>query len=156
MRAGADHTRVKDPGGEPLDRLIGLAMEMGTFLRLAIVISAALGRVHERGLVRKGHQTDQYPCQFRDRPGLADGLWYRLTSSARAADTRSARVHRGQARLHGAGTDRADESFSGFPKRPLLARRHALPTAHRQSSIYGFRSHGVGSLPYREEADSAK
>jgi serine/threonine protein kinase len=25
-----------------------------------------------------------------------------------------------------------------------------------QSSIYGFRSHGVGSLPYREEADSAK
>src|SRR5258708_7667373 len=41
------------PGGEPLDRLIGTPMEVGGFLRLAVAISTALGRLHERGLVHK-------------------------------------------------------------------------------------------------------
>src|SRR5262249_51177862 len=44
---------LKDPGGEPLDRLIGPPMEVGRFLRLAVALSAALGRLHERGLVHK-------------------------------------------------------------------------------------------------------
>ena len=44
---------LEDPGGEPLDRLIGAPMEMGGFLRLAIGIAAALGKVHQRGLVHK-------------------------------------------------------------------------------------------------------
>jgi serine/threonine protein kinase len=44
---------LKDPGGEPLDRLIGPPMEIGTFLRLAAALSAVLGRVHDRGLVHK-------------------------------------------------------------------------------------------------------
>jgi PAS domain S-box-containing protein len=44
---------LKDPGGEPLDRLIGRPMEMGTFLRLAVALSAALCRLHERGLIHK-------------------------------------------------------------------------------------------------------
>jgi len=44
---------LKDPGGEPLDRLIGPPMEIGTFLRLAVAVSAVLGRLHERGLVHK-------------------------------------------------------------------------------------------------------
>src|SRR5947207_1843205 len=41
------------PGGEPLDRLIGTPMEIGRFLRLAVALSAALGRLHERGLIHK-------------------------------------------------------------------------------------------------------
>src|SRR5258708_3948750 len=45
---------LNDPGGEPLDRLIGSPMEVGTFLRLAIALSAAICPVHERGLVSKG------------------------------------------------------------------------------------------------------
>src|SRR5580693_6896901 len=41
------------PGGEPLDRHIGPPMEVGRFLRIAVAISAALGQLHERGLVHK-------------------------------------------------------------------------------------------------------
>jgi PAS domain S-box-containing protein len=44
---------LKDPGGEPLDSLIGPPMEIGKFLRLAVALSAALGRLHGRGLIHK-------------------------------------------------------------------------------------------------------
>jgi predicted ATPase len=44
---------LEDPGGEPLDQLIGTGMEIGTFLRLAATLSTAIGRMHERGLVHK-------------------------------------------------------------------------------------------------------
>jgi len=44
---------LEDPGGEPLDRLLGRPMELGEFLRLAVALSAALGRLHERGLIHK-------------------------------------------------------------------------------------------------------
>jgi len=38
-----------DPGGEPLERLLGAPLELGRFLRLAIGIAAALGTAHQRG-----------------------------------------------------------------------------------------------------------
>jgi len=41
---------LEDPGGAPLVPLLGKPMEVGEFLRLA----AALGRVHQQGLVHKG------------------------------------------------------------------------------------------------------
>lgn len=44
---------LNDPGGEPLDRLIGPRMEIETFLRLAAALSATLGRLHKGGLVHK-------------------------------------------------------------------------------------------------------
>jgi PAS domain S-box-containing protein len=44
---------LADPGGEPLDRFIGTPLELTQFLRLAIGLSTALGRLHERGLVHK-------------------------------------------------------------------------------------------------------
>jgi PAS domain S-box-containing protein len=44
---------LTDPGGEPLDGLLGQPMEMGRFLRLATGISAALRQLHERGLIHK-------------------------------------------------------------------------------------------------------
>ena len=40
---------LEDPGGEPLDRLIGPPMEIGRFLRIGISLAVALGRLHERG-----------------------------------------------------------------------------------------------------------
>jgi PAS domain S-box-containing protein len=40
-------------GGEPLGRLIGSPMSMERFLRLAVSLTAALGRLHERGLIHK-------------------------------------------------------------------------------------------------------
>src|ERR1700756_1790208 len=42
-----------DPGGEPLDRLLGSPLELTPFLRLAVGLSAALGRLHGRGLIHK-------------------------------------------------------------------------------------------------------
>ena len=44
---------LSDPGGEPLDRLLGTPMEVGKFLRLAVALSGALGRLHQRGFVHK-------------------------------------------------------------------------------------------------------
>src|SRR3984885_1936246 len=44
---------VEYPGGEWLDSLIGRSMEVGEFLRLAVTVSAALSRLHGRGLVHK-------------------------------------------------------------------------------------------------------
>ena len=44
---------LEDPGGEPLDRLLGAPMEVGSFLRLAIGIARAMGKLHQRGLVHK-------------------------------------------------------------------------------------------------------
>src|SRR5947208_777077 len=39
--------------GEPLDRLLGEPMEVGRFLRLAISVTSALGKLHQRGLIHK-------------------------------------------------------------------------------------------------------
>ena len=44
---------LEDPGGEPLDRSLGLPMEVGISLRLAAGIAAALGKLHQHGLVHR-------------------------------------------------------------------------------------------------------
>ncbi|MGA7804931.1 ATP-binding protein, partial [Bradyrhizobium sp.] len=44
---------LEDPGGEPLERLLNGPMETARFLRLAISIAQALGRVHQSGLIHK-------------------------------------------------------------------------------------------------------
>ena len=44
---------LEDPGGEPLARLLGKPWEITSFLRVAIGVTAALGRLHERGLIHK-------------------------------------------------------------------------------------------------------
>src|SRR5580658_5563257 len=47
---------LEDCGGEPLARLLGAPMEVGSLLRLAIGIAGALGTAHQRGLVHKAIQ----------------------------------------------------------------------------------------------------
>ena len=44
---------LEDPGGEPLERLLGAPMEVERFLRLAVGIATALGKLHRRGLIHK-------------------------------------------------------------------------------------------------------
>jgi serine/threonine protein kinase len=44
---------LDDAGGEPLEALLGSPMQAGRFLRLAIGVAAAVGKLHERGLVHK-------------------------------------------------------------------------------------------------------
>ena len=51
--AGRPMLVLEDPGGEPLEGLLGAPMEVGRFLRLAVAIAAALTQLHRRGLVHK-------------------------------------------------------------------------------------------------------
>ncbi len=44
---------LEDPGGQPLDRLLERPLELMQFLRVAIGLSAALGKLHERGIIHK-------------------------------------------------------------------------------------------------------
>ena len=44
---------LEDPGGEPLERLLGAPMAVGSAVRLAVGIAAALGKLHQRGFVHK-------------------------------------------------------------------------------------------------------
>src|ERR1700722_7344433 len=44
---------LADPGGQLLDRMTGSPFEIGRFLRLAIRMAAALGKVHQQGLIHK-------------------------------------------------------------------------------------------------------
>src|SRR6202163_1750194 len=44
---------LEDPGGAPLDRLLGRPLDVSQFLRIAIPLAGALRHVHERGLIHK-------------------------------------------------------------------------------------------------------
>jgi PAS domain S-box-containing protein len=44
---------LEDPGGEPLNGLVGAPMELGLFLRLAIGLASSLGELHARGIIHK-------------------------------------------------------------------------------------------------------
>src|SRR5258705_6376678 len=44
---------LEDPGGVPLDRLLGRPLDVSLFLRIAIPLAGALSRVQERGLIHK-------------------------------------------------------------------------------------------------------
>jgi PAS domain S-box-containing protein len=44
---------LEDPGGEPLERLVGTPLKLELFLRLAVGLAAALREPHARGLIHK-------------------------------------------------------------------------------------------------------
>ena len=44
---------LEDPGGEPLDRLLDRPLAVAEFLDIAIPLTRALRRMHERGLIHK-------------------------------------------------------------------------------------------------------
>jgi serine/threonine protein kinase len=44
---------LEDPGGTPLDRLLGRQLDLSHFLRIASPLAGALRRVHERDLIHK-------------------------------------------------------------------------------------------------------
>src|ERR1700754_4934787 len=61
---------LEDPGGMPLDRLLGRPLEISHFLRIAIPLAGALRRVHERGLIHK----DIKPANILLDPA-SGGVW---------------------------------------------------------------------------------
>src|SRR3984893_6825661 len=44
---------LEDPGGAPLDRLLGRPLDVSHFLRIAIPLAGTLRRMHERGLIHR-------------------------------------------------------------------------------------------------------
>ena len=50
---GRSELVLEDPGGAPLERLVGSPMELRQFLRLAIGLATALRCVHQQGLIHK-------------------------------------------------------------------------------------------------------
>src|SRR6201981_1036183 len=52
-REGRVMLMLDDPGGEPLDQCLGKPMELGRFLRLAINLASALGKLHRRWVIHK-------------------------------------------------------------------------------------------------------
>src|ERR1700736_1085495 len=61
---------LEDPGGVPVDRLLGRPMEVACFLRIAIPLAGALRRMHERGLIHK----DIKPANILVDAG-SSGVW---------------------------------------------------------------------------------
>lgn len=51
--AGRTVLVLDDVGGEPLGHLLGKPLEVERFLRLAMAVTSALGKLHQRGLVHK-------------------------------------------------------------------------------------------------------
>jgi PAS domain S-box-containing protein len=52
-RGGRMTLVLENPGGEPLDRLLGRPLEVTSFLRIAIALATAIGQMHERGIIHK-------------------------------------------------------------------------------------------------------
>jgi predicted ATPase/two-component sensor histidine kinase len=44
---------LEDPGGQPLDQLCSRPLPVGEFLRVAVGLAGALGRLHQKGLIHK-------------------------------------------------------------------------------------------------------
>src|SRR5215469_15090447 len=44
---------LDDAGGEPLEMLLGVPMDIERFLRLGSTIASVLGKLHQRGLIHK-------------------------------------------------------------------------------------------------------
>jgi hypothetical protein len=61
---------LEDPGGAPLDRLLGRPLEISLFLRIAIPLTEALRQVYERGLI---HKASSRQTSWRTRRAAACG-----------------------------------------------------------------------------------
>ncbi|HVN06016.1 MAG TPA: AAA family ATPase [Bryobacteraceae bacterium] len=76
---------LEDPGGQLLDRMIGIPFEIGRFLRLAIHMAAALGEVHQRGLIHKDIKPAHFLVDAADHVRLTGfGLASRLPRERQA------------------------------------------------------------------------
>jgi len=69
-REGRPILILEDPGGEPMDRVVGQPMEVSRFLRFAAGLAAALGKLHQRGLIHK----DIKPANILVNPE-SGGVW---------------------------------------------------------------------------------
>ena len=137
-------------GLEPLERLLGAPMEVGRFLRLAIGIATALGKVHQRGLIHK----DITPANVLVNG--ADGQ-VRLTGFGIASRLSRERQSPDPPEVIAGTLAYMAPEQTGRMNRSIDSRSdlYALGVifyrdAHRSSAVYGFRSDGMGALPHRQ------
>ena len=146
---------LEDPGGEPLDRLLGRPMEMERFLRFAIGISAALRQLHERGLIHK----DIKPANVLVDVATGQvwltgfGIASRLPRERQSpeppelvAGTLAYMAPEQTGRMNRSINSRSDLYSLGVTLYEMLT--GALP-------FYGFGSDGMGPLPHCETARAA-
>lgn len=113
---------LEDPGGTPLDRLLGGSLDVSHFLRIAIPLAGALRHVHERGLIHK----DIKPANILVE-SASSGVW--LTGFGIASRLpRERQVPAPPEVIAGtlaymAGTDRQDEPLGGLGRASLSAER---------------------------------
>jgi len=117
---------LEDPGGVPLEQLLSQHLDSAFSLRLAIGLSTAIGRLHQRGLIHK----DIKPANILVN-SVTGQCWLRGFGIAsrlprERPGSRASRLCRRHTRVHGARTDWTDESFYRLSQRSLHARRHAL------------------------------
>ena len=141
----------------PLDQLLGQPLDVSV-LRcvLAISLSTAIGHLHQRGIIHK----DIKPANVLVNSVTGQcwlmgfGIASRLPRERQSPEPPE--FIAGTLAYMAPEQTGTDESFDRFPERSLLARRHALRDADRESSLHRFRSDGMGSLPHREAAGAAR
>ena len=52
-RGGRVALVLEDPGGNPLERMLGRPMDVSQFLAIAVPLAAVIGRMHAQGLIYK-------------------------------------------------------------------------------------------------------
>ena len=147
---------LEDPGGELLGGLVGTPMEVGRFLRIAIDIAAALGKVHQRGLIHK----DIKPANILVNTPTGEvrltgfGIASRLPRERRPPDppeiiagTLAYMAPEQTGRMNCSVDSRSDLYSLGVTLYEMLT--GSLP-------VYGFRSDGMGTLPYCKAGSCAR
>lgn len=75
---------MHDPGGNPLERLMGRPMELSQFLRIAIGIAAALGGLHGRGIIYRNVKPGSILIDLASSTAWLTGFGIASLSSPRA------------------------------------------------------------------------
>jgi serine/threonine protein kinase len=128
---------LEDPGGVPLDQLLGQPLELAFSLGLAMSLSRAIDHLHRRDLIHKDIKpANVLVNSVTGRCWLTGfGIASRLPRERQAPEPPEF-CGRNPC-VHGTRTDRAYESIHRFPKRSLFTRRHTVRSADRESSIRG-------------------
>jgi hypothetical protein len=130
---------LKDPGGEPLDLVLerrqGQPLDLSRFLRVAIGLTKALGRVHRHGLIHKASSPRMCLSTTPETSGSsASGLPPNCRASVKRLCLFDSHFHSSHGSV-GRGGD-----GPSFPRAEEIARRHWskvnqkwVDTSHRSS-----------------------